>query len=283
MVIKFKCPKGHKLSCPDDRVGRRGKCPECQTLFEVPKPTAGEEGAGSKVYASEQIIEFYCPNEHYLTAPARLTGKRGQCPHCGATFRVPQLEGEDGAPKAPTDGALPSSGGSSKGSSKAQLLGGAAVPSMEIEEIETVDEVQEQIGQIEEIEEIEEVRDEDTLLPPAPGEYGHGSYLSGEHEHTPYVDPATGMGSSLGKLHPLAVLFERLWLEAEREAVIEVQLANGDKIIPLDFSHDMSRGQHGVFAIQERDGSSTVIVTPWDNVTKVSVRGLKELPSSIFN
>lgn len=279
MVIKFKCPKGHKLSCPDDRVGRRGKCPECQTLFEVPKPAVGE-GSESKIYESEQIIEFYCPNEHYLTAPARLTGKRGQCPHCGATFRVPQLEGEDA--KGTATPAAP--GGSSSGSSKVRAGGGA--PGVEVEEIETVDEVQEQIGQIEEIEEIEEVPDEDTLLPPAPpalGEYGHGSYFSGEHEHTPYVDPATGMGSSLGKLHPLAILFERLWLEAEREAVIEVQLASGEKIVPLDFSHDMSRGQNGVFAIQERDGSSTVIVTPWDNVTKVSVRGLKALPSSIFN
>lgn len=37
-------------------------------------------------------IALLCPNNHKLFCPETLAGKRGKCPHCGATFRVPELE-----------------------------------------------------------------------------------------------------------------------------------------------------------------------------------------------
>ena len=41
---------------------------------------------------ADESIVFLCPNGHKLNAPARLQGHAGQCPHCGAKFRIPLPE-----------------------------------------------------------------------------------------------------------------------------------------------------------------------------------------------
>jgi hypothetical protein len=38
-------------------------------------------------------IAILCPNGHRLVCPETQAGKRGKCPQCGATFRVPELPG----------------------------------------------------------------------------------------------------------------------------------------------------------------------------------------------
>jgi len=38
MAISFKCPKGHKLTADDSKAGKKGKCPTCQSAFEIPTP-----------------------------------------------------------------------------------------------------------------------------------------------------------------------------------------------------------------------------------------------------
>lgn len=38
MAIHLRCKCGKQLSAPDDSVGKKGKCPHCQTLFTVPSP-----------------------------------------------------------------------------------------------------------------------------------------------------------------------------------------------------------------------------------------------------
>ena len=37
MTIALLCPNGHKLLCPDEQAGKRGKCPQCQATFRVPE------------------------------------------------------------------------------------------------------------------------------------------------------------------------------------------------------------------------------------------------------
>ena len=50
------------------------------------------------------LIKLHCPNPacgKVLTAPARLAGKRGRCPDCGAAISVPNV------PAPPTDDLTP--------------------------------------------------------------------------------------------------------------------------------------------------------------------------------
>src|SRR5436189_5203483 len=139
MPIRFTCPRGHKMSAPDDKAGSMGKCPQCETIFEVPRPPKSYNGLD--VLMAEEVIEFYCPNEHYLRAPAKLQGKRGQCPHCGEKFVVPSLEEEE------TD--------SHRTASLAES--GEMVALGQIQEVQhqLPQEGQEEVEEIEEIEEVE--------------------------------------------------------------------------------------------------------------------------------
>jgi hypothetical protein len=130
-MIKFLCPSGHQLSAPDNLAGKAGKCPKCNTPFVVPKleefeessppqpsveerqeePAPEQEGEPPSGDASEnqretpamgsgkgtatapgEIFVFLCPNGHKLNGPPSLKGKPGQCPHCGARFRIPTDE-----------------------------------------------------------------------------------------------------------------------------------------------------------------------------------------------
>jgi len=45
MAIHFKCPNGHSLSTKESNAGKTGKCPKCQSAFEVPKQTVLTESA----------------------------------------------------------------------------------------------------------------------------------------------------------------------------------------------------------------------------------------------
>lgn len=122
-VVKFLCPQGHPLTAPLNLVGKTGKCPKCSASFVVPPPESNDalaggsksspsgrnangtdsspqlninlgsgikEGPGAK--APQDIFVFLCPNGHKLNGPPSLKGKLGQCPHCGARFRIPEDE-----------------------------------------------------------------------------------------------------------------------------------------------------------------------------------------------
>lgn len=127
MPIKFLCPNGHQLTAPEKLAGRPGKCPKCNTPFVVPTPEEheeadsgaapaevplpkGDEGSGrGKIAATEtigqgsgkgklnpsEVFIFLCPNGHKLNGPVSLKGKAGQCPHCGARFRIPTDDDAD--------------------------------------------------------------------------------------------------------------------------------------------------------------------------------------------
>ena len=121
MVIKFLCPNGHQLNAPENMAGKKGKCPKCQSAFVVPtmeevaaaeaesapqsdqsnseaseqeSPTIPAAGSGKGLPGSDLFV-FLCPNGHRLNGPPSLKGKPGQCPHCGARFRIPTDDEEE--------------------------------------------------------------------------------------------------------------------------------------------------------------------------------------------
>ena len=116
MVIRFLCPNGHQIHCSEDRAGKAAKCPKCGVKFQIPEVSdidvsgssesllaVSDSGASlppvgpGPVEPAEEQIEFLCPNGHHLQGPASLQGQPGQCPECGANFRVPTYEEEEQA------------------------------------------------------------------------------------------------------------------------------------------------------------------------------------------
>lgn len=44
MPIHFYCPLGHRLAVPDDRAGKKGRCPICHQRVYVPVPNPQPSG-----------------------------------------------------------------------------------------------------------------------------------------------------------------------------------------------------------------------------------------------
>lgn len=75
------------------------------TAAATPAPSVGGSGtsAASKSDAKRRapaplppgMFVFLCPNNHKLNGPVSLKGKPGQCPHCGAKFRIPADDDQD--------------------------------------------------------------------------------------------------------------------------------------------------------------------------------------------
>ena len=80
----------------------------------------------------------------------------------------------------------------------------------------------------------------------------------------------------------LADLVRRLWAEREHGGVIELHLSGGAMLVPEWFDEKLSRDTHGLFAAQAADGTVTMTVVPWDEVTRVVVRGVVGLPDGMF-
>jgi hypothetical protein len=115
-VLEFLCPNGHKIQCPAEQAGRAARCPQCGVRFRIPEPAdveihkSSSKGfrdpppkSGSKAAAKpapprspspdeEDLMEFLCPNGHRLHGPSSLQGHHGECPACGAKFRIPAYE-----------------------------------------------------------------------------------------------------------------------------------------------------------------------------------------------
>jgi hypothetical protein len=84
--------------------------PELAPTSGAADPTSGDSvrmkpamGSGKGLPAGEVFV-FLCPNGHKLNGPPTMKGKAGQCPHCGAKFRIPDDdEPEEDVPTGQAD------------------------------------------------------------------------------------------------------------------------------------------------------------------------------------
>lgn len=175
-MIKFLCPNGHQLSAPKNLAGKAGKCPKCGTAFLVPPPESEDEaertppgvepsaespastepaaaepaaedsqkpatpamGSGKGKAMTGEVFVFLCPNGHKLNGPPSMKGKAGQCPHCGARFRIPADDDlelpEEEDPEADGEAAASQSGEAGKFDFAKLMGGGQEEPEQEYEE-----------------------------------------------------------------------------------------------------------------------------------------------------
>jgi rRNA maturation protein Nop10 len=272
MSIAFRCPNGHKLTCPDERAGQAGKCPKCGSIFHVPHPEhvrAEEQLVGSAVadsgggvavglgtgsdepstadsgsqHIAEQTsdadapppdnIVFLCPNGHKLNAPSRLQGKPGKCPHCGEKFLVPVLE--------------ESADVSESGEFFDDMLGQESPAAASVQTSELVQS-------------------------PADSGFNFG--------YTPEDEFTAGLLESGPQA--MANLFARLWSQRGETGVVELYLKGGEILSPHWYAPQLSQHAYGMFAFQEQDGSHTMTAVHWEAVERIALRGMQELPEGVF-
>jgi hypothetical protein len=255
MIIRFACPNGHPLTAREEHVGREFKCPKCSLPVVVPaSPALGAEvaeGAAQAPSGPEDIIVFLCPNGHRLHGPRSLEGRAGQCPHCGARFRVPSQDDPDEEEEQGSRilvGATPDAGELAVQRLPGPDGGGAS--------------------------------DEPFFSFKFEDSSGSGRGSSAVTEAPPAIETA---GGSQIERHPLADLFTRFWDERARGAFVELHLGDGVVVVPERYARELSRGKYGVFAVKDPDGTHTLTVLAWDAISRVSVRRVSKLPRKIFD
>jgi hypothetical protein len=234
---------------------------------------AGPETSGAPPVppTGDELIVFLCPNGHKLNGPARLAGKTGQCPHCGARFEIPfpeeveRSDEYDGLADTVTEDPLKDYPIQERASAKqddedmplevAHLFDAVRADA----ESSVVSRIVARAGKA-----------SSSSAKPTPGQPSSPS-SSPQFRRTESTD-----------LHPLASLVARLWEEREHGGIIELHLSGGAILVPEWFEAKLSGGTHGLFAAQAADGTVTMTVVPWDEVTRVVVRGVVGLPDGMF-
>lgn len=287
-MIKFQCPNGHSLSTTEDRAGTAAKCPKCQVPFVVPmtstsgaasgnsgkaasESTKASESATASAAASQSgtsaaesqsgapqvaakptpgqdMIVFLCPNGHKLNGPARLKGKAGQCPHCGAKFRIPDDEDEE-----------------------------------EIEDFEEVeeDQVAESMSDEQYYEEVEDVDIEEITEFDEEAEEDEGNLEPFEEA------PATVIDAFLAPvaegMHPYALVLTLIWSAKEPGQVVDLHLQKGEIFSPELFAESLSQPLFGVFGRREKEGGGhTLIMIPWETIVRIEVRNVRQVPVGLL-
>jgi len=217
------------------------------------KQPAGTDDAKTEIMSAEaraqDIIVFFCPNNHKLNAPSRLQGKPGQCPHCGVKFHIPTYEDvdeQDEDREAFTDEEIPV---------------GTLVEDDDLE--------------IEELEEIGEFPDEEEVEIDVQEDLEHISFAD---EPVPPPRPMLAVEDG----HPLAGVFMRLWDQKGEGGIVELYLSDGELLSPEFFSAELSQLNHGVFAVRSEDGTYTVTTVPWDSISKAVLKRVEKLPMGLF-
>ena len=105
MAIEFACPSCQQMvKTADASAGRKGKCPHCGAVVQIPAPAdKPRRAANLSPPASEPspkratahaappgTIEFTCTAcGRQVRTPVNAAGKKGKCPHCRAVVEIP--------------------------------------------------------------------------------------------------------------------------------------------------------------------------------------------------
>jgi transcription elongation factor Elf1 len=255
---------GQATSQPSNGPGSGDAIGATTTASGAAPPPIGSTG--------DELIVFLCPNGHKLNGPARLAGKTGQCPHCGARFEIPfpeeveRSDEYDGLADTVTEDPLKDYSIEQRAKARDDD------EDMPLEVAHLFDAVR--------------ADTESNVVSRIAARSGKGPPGAGKGTPAQSSPPASssrqvGRNSS-SELHPLARLVARLWEEREHGGIIELHLSGGAILVPEWFEANLSGGIHGLFAAQAADGTVTMTVVPWDEVTRVVVRGVVGLPDGMF-
>jgi len=96
--MEYRCSCGRVLRVPDGMAGKKGKCPGCGKIFDLPagpgpqpgsKPAQARPPAAADSQGAGGKITLKCSCGRSLSVPASAAGKQVKCPACGSAVPVP--------------------------------------------------------------------------------------------------------------------------------------------------------------------------------------------------
>ena len=239
--------------------------------------------------SGEDTFLFLCPNGHKLHGPVRMAGKVGKCPHCRAKFEIPVPHQEDDEDEP--DGLDDTVTEDPLHDYRDEASGVESAPELLVDGPQSdragLDEDQSDPAELPAMFEALPAERGSNL----PGRSASQSDQFNQPHQSPEAEragppplPMTASSPSATErtAHPLAELVARLWGEREHGGVIELHLRGGALLAPEWFDEPSSQSGYGLFASQAADGTVTMTVVPWDEVTRVVVRGVVGLPDGMF-
>ncbi len=245
-----------------------------------PSPTGTDPALAAP---GEETFLFLCPQGHRLHGPARLAGKVGKCPHCRAKFEIPfPHEGQDDDDSDGLDDTVTEDPLRDYRPGEQRLAAEAQTAEADLSErMPTPSGSQDWFEAL--------PADADSSLANHIGHWPdtvNSPDQSAASRATAVPPPLPAMPTSLseqlGARHPLSQIVARLWAEREHGGMVELHLAGGTLLAPEWFDEAGSQGAYGLFASQAADGTVTMTVVPWNEVTRVVVRGVVGLPDGMF-
>lgn len=242
------------------------------------------------------MIQLHCTGcKEKLSCPDNFAGKLGKCPHCGSKFKVPipkkstideaesiqdsDILEEDDLERI-VDSDILDRGGDDAPEDvvDSDVLAPRPAPSRETVKMPARQATREAARELLSIDAIVDDDEPPALMPPA---------KEGRTKAVPPPPPATVAAASgltaSGSIHPLSTLFARLWEQKQRGANLELHLEDGEKVAPEGYAPSLSQYTHGVFAVKMLDGTHTMTAIAWDKVSRITLRGVRDLPHGLFS
>jgi hypothetical protein len=280
MTIALLCPNGHRLICPEQQAGKRGKCPQCGATFRVPELTAAPAaGASSPGGSSPGLAEASSPGSSPRNVPIPMDSgvgsANGSAPSLldmaePAVPENPIKPYNDGDPVAPQEIVFLCPEGHHL--SGATSLGGkpGQCPVCQTKFIVPSEE------------DLSEPEPEPVQEAQSPLMFNF-DLGSGGSATAPATNGQQEAAEEASPGSAIAELFESFWSYKAQGASVEVHLAQGKVLTPDGFAPHLSHQDHGVFMIREANGLHTLAAVRWDAVSHITVRGLRQAPEGVFD
>ena len=82
-------------------------------------------------------------------------------------------------------------------------------------------------------------------------------------------------------MHPLAALFIELWAARGEGSRVEVHLESGSVLLPDGYLKSHSQQDYAVLVTRDPDGCSTITVVPWNSISRIILRAVKQVPGEV--